>query len=192
MEMQRFTFLKELQFADFKEEAFNLDGAEASAFDKPSTVSEATTAEDQWTINYTTVGTTNYDELVMDGPAPGGIKPIRGSDVAERCILAMSVPAPSSTRVMTVEISDPALGVSDKVTISQEAGVHVEKYDSFVSGGVEILFENDYLFTVEEGGKFSTYVNINHDAAFAKLVHSDIKTFDTFQFSLLALTSVGG
>lgn len=191
MEMQRITFLKELQFADFKEEAFNLEGAEASAFDKkPSTISEAVGGVDEWTVHYSTVGDTTYDELVMDGPAPGGVKPIRGEDTAERCILAMDVPAPSSTRTMTIDINDPALGVSDKVSISQESGVYADKFEEFVSGGIEILFQNDYLFTVPEGGMFSTYVDINHDACFTKLTHSDIKTFDTFRFSLLALSGI--
>lgn len=191
MEMQRITFLKELQFADFKEEAFNLEGAEASAFDKkPSTISEAVGGVDEWTVHYSTVGDITYDELVMDGPAPGGVKPIRGEDTAERCILAMDMPEPSSSRTVTIEVSDPDLGVSDKVAISQENGVYAEKLESFINGGIEILFQNDYLFTVPEDGKFSTYVNINHDACFSKLTHSDIKTFDTFRFSLLALSGI--
>ncbi len=191
MELQRITFLKELLYADFKEDAFDLDGIEPGAFSKPPSISEAVTAEDEWTINYSTVGPTNYDELLMDSPAPGGVKPIRDASDPERCILVMGVPGASSTRTITIEVSDPEAGVSDKVAIAHEAGVYIEKYDFFVSGGVEILFENEYLFTVPEGGKFSTYVDINHDGMFAKLVYSDIKTFDTFQISLLALASAG-
>ena len=192
MEMQRITFLKDLRIATFKEEAFNLDGAEGSAMDRPSTFSEAAMNEDQWTINYSSVGTTHYEELVMDGPLPGVIEPIRDENDSERCILAMDVPSPSETRTIALEIADSKLGVSDKVTFAQENGVYAEKKAQFIALGIEIVFENDYLFTVPVEGKFHTYVDINQDDLVAKLTYSDIKTFDIFRISLLALANMAG
>jgi|GEM_PF-3836154 len=192
MEMHRITFLNEMRTADFKEESFNLEGAEASSFSKANNNSAeaAPAASGDWTISYSSVGDVGYDELVMDGPAPGGVKPIRDSSDTEKCILALTLPKPTDTFKMSVNINDDATGFSDTVGFSMENGSHQATLEFYINQGTEILFQNDYLFTVNNssGTGFDTFVNINQDSYHAKLTHSSTETLDLYRFSLLVQT----
>lgn len=190
MEMQRITFLNEMRCAEFKEEAFNLEGAEASSISKA--VSEGSSAEaapttGEWTIDYTTVGDVGYNELVMDGPAPGGVKPIRTDSDPEKCILAMVLPGPADNHRMSVTIDDDSSGFSDTVSLSMENGSYQDTLDFYLNNGTAIIFQNDYLFTVNDGAGigFETYVDTSQDNFHAKLTHSSTETLDLYQFSLL-------
>lgn len=189
MEMHRITFLNEMRTADFKEESFNLEGAEASSFSKAESNSAeaAPAASGDWTIDYSSVGDVGYDELVMDGPAPGGVKPIRNDNDPDKCILAMTLPKPTETFKLSVNITDDATGFSDTVEFSRENGSYQATLEFYINQGTEILFQNDYLFTVasSSGTGFNTFVNINQDNYHAKLIHNSTETLDLYRFSLL-------
>lgn len=183
MEKRNHFLLNQLVSADFKEDQFSLEPQDAKA--GSGTIS-STGGIDWKMVSEAPLSSGNeihYSENVMDGPAPGGIRPINHEEDAERCIMIMDLPEPTESRRMKVVVEDVATGFVDSVQMKMEKGSYQTLLASLAD---EIFFSGTNFFSISLGkDQFVTYINLNDLGKYAKLEYTKQDTFDKFRFSFL-------
>lgn len=183
MEKRKHFLLNQLESADLKEDQIGLEPMDAKA----NNVSISGSGAVDWKMvseSPLTTGTeVNYYERVMDGPAPGGIRPINHEDEAERCIMIMDLPEPTESRRMKVVVEDPAIGFNDSISMKMEKG-NFKTLKSSVSD--EIFHQGTNFFSISLAkDQFITYIDLQDATKYAKLEYTKKDTFDKFRFSFL-------
>ncbi len=192
MEKRNFSMFKELIMAEFKADE-GLEGRErnfsvASSSESASAESgDSTGATADWKVFSEapeTIGQEHdYQEYIVSGANPGGIKPIKQENDAERCIVALDMFEPNDDRSLSVKVVDPHANVNDEVHLNTVKGSYATMKKNL---GPEALFEGSHFFTVQQSENvFITYLDLNDDNNYGHLEYSDPRTFDIFRFSFL-------